>query len=174
MFRTCRKNTFFYVVHIDHFFLLRFPKDSESLKTLDLWLQEVGAKRRLNGTSKVNTHTNRQTHRRTFRLIESIGPEGWCFEKMFWRRRQNCFRFIVVDLPPHSPLSQPNKIPHNILKISWGTPPRKSSCGCRSAVLICLLKEFLQNSWSCPQAYCGASRRQKLLLDGATNLLSII
>ena len=37
----------------------------------------MGAKRRLNGTSKVN----RQTHGRTFRLIESIGPEDRCFEK---------------------------------------------------------------------------------------------
>ena len=46
-------------VHIwDHFFPLLFPKDSESLKILDI-------------------HT--QTDRRTFRLIESIGPEGRCF-----------------------------------------------------------------------------------------------
>ena len=35
----------------DHFFPLLFPKDSESLKILDI--QEVGAKRPLNGTSKV-------------------------------------------------------------------------------------------------------------------------
>ena len=37
----------------DHFFPLLFAKDSESLKILDIWLQEVGAKRPLNGTSKV-------------------------------------------------------------------------------------------------------------------------
>ena len=34
----------------------------------------------------MNTHTHRQTHRqthgRTFRLIESIGPKGRCFEKV--------------------------------------------------------------------------------------------
>ena len=69
---------------LDHFFPLLFPKDSESLKIFDIRLQEVGAKRRLNGTSKVNRHTNKQTYgqtdRRTFRLIESIGPEGRCFE----------------------------------------------------------------------------------------------
>ena len=41
----------------------------------------MGAKRPLNGTSKVNTQTDRQTHGRTFRLIESIGPKGRCFEK---------------------------------------------------------------------------------------------
>ena len=44
------------------------------------------AKRPLNGTSKVNRQTDRQTdgqtHRRTNRLIESIGPEGRCFENL--------------------------------------------------------------------------------------------
>ena len=41
------------------------PKDSESLKILDIQLREGGAKRRLNGTSKVNTHTDRRTDRHT-------------------------------------------------------------------------------------------------------------
>ena len=64
-------------VHIwDHFFPLLFPKDSKSLKILDIRFREVGAKRPLNSTSKVNT----QTHRRKFWLIKSIGPEGRCFE----------------------------------------------------------------------------------------------
>ena len=45
----------------DQFFPLLFPKDSESLKILDIGLQEMGAKRRLNGTSKVNRRTNRRT-----------------------------------------------------------------------------------------------------------------
>ena len=48
----------------------------------------MGANRPLNGTSKVNRHTDGQTDtrtdghtdRRTFQLIESIGPEGRCFE----------------------------------------------------------------------------------------------
>ena len=67
---------------LDHFFPLLFPKDSESLKIFDIRLLEVGAKRPLNGTSKVNRQTNRQTDKRTFRLIESIGPEGRCFENL--------------------------------------------------------------------------------------------
>ena len=71
---------------LDHFFSLLFPKDSESLKILDIRLREVGAKRPLNGTSKVNRQTDRQTDRRTdrrtFQLIESIGPEGRCFENL--------------------------------------------------------------------------------------------
>ena len=45
----------------DHFFPLLSPKDLESLKILDIWLQEVGEKRRLNGTSKVNTQTDTWT-----------------------------------------------------------------------------------------------------------------
>ena len=70
----------------DHFFTLLFPKDSKSLKILDIQLREVGAKRRLNGTSKVNGQTDGQidghTDRQTFRLIESISPEGRCLENM--------------------------------------------------------------------------------------------
>ena len=34
---------------------------SEYLKILDIQLREVGAKRRLNGTSKVNTQTDKHT-----------------------------------------------------------------------------------------------------------------
>ena len=60
---------------LDHFFPLLFSKDSESLKILDIRFRELGAKRPLNGTSKVNTRTDgrtdRHTHRRTFRLIEN-------------------------------------------------------------------------------------------------------
>ena len=73
-----------HVQMLDHFFPLFFPKDSESLKIFDILLREVGVKRPLNGTSKVNRQTNRQTDRqtdrRTFQLIQSIGPEGRCFE----------------------------------------------------------------------------------------------
>ena len=39
----------------DHFFSLLFPKDSENLKSLDIGLLEVGAKRRLNGVRNINT-----------------------------------------------------------------------------------------------------------------------
>ena len=71
---------------LDHFFSLLFPKDSESLKVLDIRLREVGEKRPLNDTSKVNAQTHRRTDKhtdgRTFRLIESIGPEGRCFENI--------------------------------------------------------------------------------------------
>ena len=42
-------------VHIwHHFFPLIFPKDSKSLQILNIQFWKVGAKRRLNGTSKVN------------------------------------------------------------------------------------------------------------------------
>ena len=60
-------------VHIwDHFFPLLFPKYSESLKILDIRLQVVGAKRPLNGTSKVNRRTDVQTYRRTNRLADAL------------------------------------------------------------------------------------------------------
>ena len=65
---------------LDH---ITFPKGFQISKyILDIRLWEVGAKRPLNGTSKVNRQTQRRTDRRTFRLIESIGPEGRCFENV--------------------------------------------------------------------------------------------
>ena len=51
----------------DHFLPLLIPKDSENLKSLDIGLQEVGAKRRLNGVNKVlrtHKHTNILTYRK--------------------------------------------------------------------------------------------------------------
>ena len=36
----------------DHFFPLLFHKNSKNLKSLDIWLREVGAKKRLNGVNK--------------------------------------------------------------------------------------------------------------------------
>ena len=57
---------------LDHFFPLLFPNDFEYLKILDIQLREVGAKRWLNGTSKVNRHmdgqTDKQTDGQTFHL----------------------------------------------------------------------------------------------------------
>ena len=42
----------------DHSFSLLFPKNSESLKSVDIRLWDVGANRRLNGTSKINRRTH--------------------------------------------------------------------------------------------------------------------
>ena len=49
----------------DQFSSALFPDDSEHLKSFDIALREVGAKRRLNGTSKVNTHTHTDTYTHT-------------------------------------------------------------------------------------------------------------
>ena len=46
----------------------------------------MGAKRRLNGTSK-SEHTDTDTNIWTFRLIESIGPEGRCFENIISQKK---------------------------------------------------------------------------------------
>ena len=40
---------------LDQFFPLLFPRDSENLKSVDIWLWEVGAKRPLNRVRKTNT-----------------------------------------------------------------------------------------------------------------------
>ena len=58
-----------------HYFSPRIPNLS-----LEIRLWEVGAKRRFNCTSKVNRQTHTRTNTWTFRLIESIDPEGRCFE----------------------------------------------------------------------------------------------
>ena len=55
---------------LDHFFPLLFPKNSESPKILDIRFREVGAKRPLSGTSKVNRRTDKQTDRRTNRRTD--------------------------------------------------------------------------------------------------------
>ena len=74
---------------LDHFFPLLFPKDSESLKILDIRLWEVGGKKTVKRYLKsehtdkhTDTRPDRQTDRPTNRLIESIGPEGRCFENI--------------------------------------------------------------------------------------------
>ena len=53
----------------DHFLALLFQKDSESLKFLDMGFQELGAKRRLNGASKVIKHRDRHTDTNTYGQI---------------------------------------------------------------------------------------------------------
>ena len=50
----------------DQFSQLLLPKDS-SQNILDIQLREVGAKRRLNGTSKVNSHTYTNMDKSTYR-----------------------------------------------------------------------------------------------------------
>ena len=63
------------------FFSLLFPKDSESLKIFDIRLWEKGAKRPLNGASKVNRHRDKQTHTHmaisTYRKHRPRGPMLW-------------------------------------------------------------------------------------------------
>ena len=59
----------------DHFFPLLFPKDSESLKILDIRLQEVGANRRLNGVNKwKNTKKNFLRRGKSFQIWDHFFP----------------------------------------------------------------------------------------------------
>ena len=83
----------------DHFFPLLFPKDSKSLKILDIRLREVGANRRLNSTSKVNRQTDRRTEktdRKTDRQMDrqtdkqkdkSTYRKHWPRGPMLWKFR---------------------------------------------------------------------------------------
>ena len=74
---------------LDHFFPLLFPKDSEPLKIFDIRLREVGAKRPLNGTSKVNRHTNTWTDRQTdghFDLSKASAQRAYALKILkFWQ-----------------------------------------------------------------------------------------
>ena len=87
----------------EHFFPILFPKDSESLKILDIWLREVGAKRRLSGTSKVNTQTDILTYRKHW----PRGPMLWkedragqdrTGQKRVLARGQSFPQELIVDL----------------------------------------------------------------------------
>ena len=62
----------------DHFFPELFPKDSESLKILDIRLWEVGANIYISAYMRkgTNRQTDRQTHILTSRLLDRIGPVG--------------------------------------------------------------------------------------------------
>ena len=63
---------------------ITFPQGFR-ISILDIQLQEKGAKRRINGTSKVNTHsdrwtdgqTDRQTDKSTYREPRPRGPMLW-------------------------------------------------------------------------------------------------
>ena len=50
----------------DQFFTLLFPKDSEYLKSLDIGLWLVWAKRPLNGVKKCDGQTDKQTDKQSY------------------------------------------------------------------------------------------------------------
>ena len=71
----------------DNFFPLLFFMDSEALKIVDIQLREVGAKRRLSGTSQVNgqttdKQTDTQTDILTYRKHLPKNPIIWRRKKM--------------------------------------------------------------------------------------------
>ena len=56
-------------------------------------------------SEQTEKHTNRQTHRRTFRLRESIGPEGRCLKNGNLLKRKP---FIVLKTKPFSSCKKSN------------------------------------------------------------------
>ena len=114
------------------------PKDSESLKILDIRLREVGAKRRLNGTSKVNRqtdrrtdtqtdrHTDGQTHRRTFQKgKEKEGAQKDLSDLLELSPEK--LQKIELDLNPHELMEQIHyRLKANIISYSIAKQkPRK-------------------------------------------------
>ena len=77
----------------DHFFPLLIPKDSKSLISLQSVLQEVGAKRCFNGTSKserrdgqIHGQTNTGTNKSTYRLNQLRGLIQWKAFKNYFKQ----------------------------------------------------------------------------------------
>ena len=128
---------------LDHFFSLLFPKDSESLTIFDIRLREVGAKRPLNGTSKVNRHTDTETDRRTDRrtdiltyrkhrprgpmlwksALDSLASKCWLSRKIFWKGDfffiKSCFLpcFVWISLKKKTKKKHPNRIEFLVLGV---------------------------------------------------------
>ena len=99
-----KKTIFFSLAILDHFkkkcsnmrplLFITFPQGFRTSKNIRHWTlgswgnkmfkQYLKMNRRTHGRTHRRTHgwTHRQTHRRTNQLIESIGPEGQCFENL--------------------------------------------------------------------------------------------
>ena len=74
----------------DLFFAALFPKDSESLKTLDIRFREVGAKQALKiYMQKEDKQTNRQTDTQTHRLFD------YQIESAHWADSMKVFNFFL-------------------------------------------------------------------------------
>ena len=78
----------------DHFLPLLFPKDSKFLKILDIRLWEVWAKRRLNGTSKVNRRTDGHADGH-FDLKKASAQRADALKKDFFRKSIYLSTFFV-------------------------------------------------------------------------------
>ena len=148
-------------VHVwDHFFPLLFPKDSESLKILDIRLWEVGAKRRLNGTSKVDRHTDRRTDRRTdkstYRKHRPRGP-------MLWKLVRRCETEVDGDACKASYGSKLSQVLHcnavndSRLNISRTTLSRIKTLDTKYLIIARSANRFNGFDCSCPlmPGHCG-------------------
>ena len=69
----------------DHFFSLFFNKEFQISKKFGHWTLRSGGTKTVKLSEKV-WWTKKPTNMLTSRLIESIGPEGRCFENLAYRR----------------------------------------------------------------------------------------
>ena len=74
-----------------HFFSLLFPRDSENLKSLDIWLWEVGAKRFLKGMNNWKKICKTFFHRSNFSPFMSKSFQLWdpFFPLLFLKDSEN-------------------------------------------------------------------------------------
>ena len=76
-----------------------FPKDFWISKNIGHPTSGSGGKKtfkRYLKSEETDRQTDGQTNRRTIRLIESIGPEGQCFENLAYRRHWHSWRVRIV------------------------------------------------------------------------------
>ena len=102
-----QKKLFFCMAILNHFQTKMFKSETTSFHYFSRSSKNIGDPTSGNGGKKTfkryfkSEHTDRRTDRRTNRLIESIGPEGRCFEKtcfpvcMHVLLHQTQFRYIV-------------------------------------------------------------------------------
>ena len=115
--KSAKKQTFCAAI-LDNFQTTMFKSEttSESLNILDIRLREVGPKRRLNGTSKVNRWTDGQTDRRT------IGNFGRNEQYNFPIHFIYCVTFKLILIQSISSNSDISLSSSSKYKPSWSCP----------------------------------------------------
>ena len=91
-------------------------------------------------------------------------------KRVFWKPINLTQILECWTKPPWTPHKKNNRY----WKFLGVPPPAVVRPRPQNRCIIFLLKDFFLNSWFCPQAYRGADRRWKSLLDGATDCLSMV
>ena len=112
---------------LDHFFPLLLPKDSESLKNIGHPTSGSGGKKtvkRYLKSEQTDKQKDKHTDRRTFRLIESIGPEGRCFENGYPPKKTQIYVQIKISCPLCSTETVKLAFSKNLVCKLWSRPTK--------------------------------------------------